>query len=474
MMDIYFYNALTRAKDKFEPLKPNEVKMYTCGPTVYRYVHIGNLRTWLMADLVRRVLEYNNYAVTQIMNITDVGHMAEDDSLTVTPGEDKVLAAAAAEKKTPAEIAAFYTADFIESLAAINIEPAHHYPKATDHINQMLALVEELEGKGLAYEKNGSVFFDVSKFPNYGRLSGHSLDDLRAGINRVEIDENKDDPNDFLLWRSAGEHRLVRWRSKWGPGFPGWHIECSAMSMEYLGPQLDVHTGGEDLVFPHHENEIAQSEGATGLPFARFWMHGAHLLAEGRKMARSVGNVLRLKDLHEEGIEPLAFRLLCLGIYYRGHMNVTWDSLHAAQSSLERLRRYTAEWRADTSTTEMSNTTLNVYRGKFHKLINDDLSFPQVPPLIWEMAKSDLPLSAKALLLNEWDSVLGLRLFDDSTASASPIDLSPEERSLIDQRAAARAAKDFAAADRLRAELLAHGLLIRDGKEGQVWERVQK
>ena len=473
-MDIYFYNTLTRAKDKFESLKPGEVKMYTCGPTVYRYVHIGNLRTWLMADLVRRVLEYNGYSVTQIMNITDVGHMAEDDSLTITPGEDKVLAAAAAEKKTPAEIAAFYTADFKESLAAMNIQPAQHYPAATDHINQMLSLVEELESKGLAYEKNGSVFFDVSRFPNYGRLSGHALDDLQAGVNRVEIDENKDDPNDFLLWRAAGEHRMVRWRSKWGPGFPGWHIECSAMSMEYLGPQLDIHTGGEDLVFPHHENEIAQSEGVTGLPFSRFWMHGAHLLAEGRKMARSVGNVLRLQDLREEGIDPLAFRLLCLGIYYRGHMNATWDSLHAAQSSLDRLRRYAAEWSNDQSTTEMTNSKLNSYRGKFHTLINDDLGFPQVMPLIWEMAKSELPPAAKALLLNEWDSVLGLSLFEGSAITLSQPDLAPEEEALLEQRAAARIAKDFGTADRLRAELLARGLLVRDGKDGQVWERVQK
>jgi cysteinyl-tRNA synthetase len=473
-MDIHFYNTLTRAKDKFEPLRPGEAKMYTCGPTVWRYIHIGNLRTWLMADLVRRVLEYNNYSVTQIMNITDVGHMAEDDSLLIAPGEDKVLAAAAAEKKTPAEIAAFYTADFKESLVAMNIQPAQHYPAATDHINQMLSLIEELESKGLAYEKNGSVYFDVSRFPNYGRLSGHALADLQAGVNRVEIDENKDDPNDFLLWRAAGEHRLVRWRSKWGPGFPGWHIECSAMSMEYLGPQLDIHTGGEDLVFPHHENEIAQSEGATGLPFARIWMHGAHLLAEGRKMARSVGNVLRLQDLREEGIEPLAFRLLCLGIYYRGHMNVTWDSLHAAQSSLDRLRRYAAEWSNDQSTTEMTNTKLNSYRGKFHTLINDDLGLPQVMPLIWDMAKSELPPAARALLLNEWDSVLGLSLFEGSAVTLPQPDLASEEEALLEQRAAARIAKDFATADRLRAELLARGLLVRDGKDGQVWERVQK
>ena len=468
--EIYFYNTLTRAKDKFRPLAADEVKMYVCGPTVYRYVHIGNLRTWLMADLIRRVLEYNGYAVKQIMNITDVGHMAEDDSLTVTPGEDKVLAAAAAEKKSPAEIAAFYTADFLDSLAAMNIKPVHLYPKATDHIPHMLKLIEALERKGLAYEKNGAVFFDVSRFPNYGRLSGHALEDLRAGINRVEIDETKDDPNDFLLWRTAGEHRTVKWDSKWGSGFPGWHIECSAMSMHYLGEQLDIHTGGEDLVFPHHENEIAQSEGATGIPFARYWMHGAHLLAEGRKMARSVGNVLRLKDLIVEGIEPLAFRLLCLGIYYRGHMNATWDSLRAAQSSLERLRRYAVEWSADRTLIDTSHQPkMNDFRRRFHALINDDLSFPQVIPLIWELAKTDLPPAAKAALLHDWDGVLGLRLADALTDS--PSELSSAEQALLAARAAARAAKDFAASDRLREELAAQGIVVKDGKEGQSWSR---
>ena len=467
-MDIYFYNTLSRNKDKFDSLTPGEVKMYTCGPTVYRYIHIGNLRTWLMADLVRRVLEYNGYAVTQLLNITDVGHMAEDDSLTITPGEDKVLAAAAAEKKTPAEIAAFYTADFLDSLAAMNIQPAHRYPKATDHIPQMLALIEDLERKGLAYEKDGAVLYDVSRFPGYGRLSGHALDDLQAGIHRVEIDESKDDPNDFLLWRVAGEHRLVKWESKWGPGFPGWHIECSAMAMHYLGPQLDLHTGGEDLVFPHHENEIAQSEGATSKPFARFWMHGAHLLAEGRKMARSVGNVLRLNDLREEGIEPLAFRLLCLGLYYRGHMNVTWDSLRAAQSSLDRLHRYAAEW-SQSPISDLQSSAVDDYRQKFQTLINDDLSFPQVLPLVWEMAKSDLPSSEKWALLCDWDSVLGLRLGEAVTQA--PASLSPEEQTLLDQRAAARAAKDWAAADRLRADLAARGITVKDGKDGQTWTR---
>jgi cysteinyl-tRNA synthetase len=467
MMDIYFFNTLTRSKDKFESLTPGEVKMYSCGPTVYRYVHIGNLRTWLMSDLVRRVLEYNGYTVAQIMNITDVGHMAEDDSLTVTPGEDKVLSAAAAEKKTPEEIASFYTADFLKALGEMNIQPAERYPKATEHIPQMLKIIETLEAKGLAYEKNGAVMYDVSEFEKYGQLSGHQLEDLQAGIHRVAVDENKDDPNDFLLWRVGGEHRLIKWESKWGAGFPGWHIECSAMAMHYLGEQLDIHTGGEDLVFPHHEGEIAQSEGVTHKQYVGYWMHGAHLLAEGRKMARSVGNVLRLTNLREQGIEPLGFRLLCLGIYYRGHMNVTWDSLKAAQANLERMRRYTSEWAADTAAFDPAITA--DYQTRFHTFINDDLAFPQVIPLIWDLAKSDLPAAAKRSLLLEWDKVLGLKLGETVTAPVA--ELTPEQQGLLDQRAAARAGKDWGASDRLRDALAAVGVAVKDTKEGQTWSR---
>jgi cysteinyl-tRNA synthetase len=468
-MDLYFYNTLTRQKEKFVPLAPGEVKMYVCGPTVYRYVHIGNLRTWLMADLVRRVLEYHGHKVTQVMNITDVGHMAEDDSLTIAPGEDKVLAAAAAEKKTPDEIAAFYTADFLDALRQMNILSAHVYPKATEHIPQMLAHIEKLIANGLAYEKGGAVFYDVSRFPDYGRLSGHALEDLKAGISRVEIDATKDDPNDFLLWRAAGEHRTVKWDSPWGPGFPGWHIECSAMSMHYLGPQLDVHTGGEDLVFPHHEGEIAQSEGVTGKPFVRTWMHGAHLLAEGRKMARSVGNVLRLADLRAEGVEPLAFRLLCLGIYYRGHMNATWDSMRAAQSNLERLRRYVSEWSRAPAVSGQRSAVAQDFHARFLSSVADDLGFPQALPIIWEMAKSDLSPSDKLTLILDWDRVLGLDLGSAQSAPASPLE--PELQSLLDQRAAARAAKDYAAADRLRDALAARGILVKDTKDGQTWSR---
>jgi cysteinyl-tRNA synthetase len=470
-MDIYFYNTLTRQKEKFTPLAPGEVKMYTCGPTVYRYVHIGNLRTWLMADLARRILEYHGQRVRQVMNITDVGHMAEDDSLTIAPGADKVEAAALAEKKTPQEIAAFYTADFLEALRQMNIQPAHHYPQATDYIPQMQALIGTLIEKGLAYTKQGAVFFDVSRFPHYGRLSGHALEDLQAGISRVDIDETKDDPSDFLLWRAAGEHRLVKWDSPWGPGFPGWHIECSAMAMHLLGPQIDLHTGGEDLVFPHHDGEIAQSEGATGVQFVRVWMHGAHLLAEGRKMARSVGNVLRLTDLRAEGVEPLAFRLLCLGIYYRGHMNATWDSLRAAQSNLERLRRYVADWSQPSSVADRQSSDARGYHERFLSSVNDDLGFPQAIPLVWEMAKSDLPPDEKLALLLDWDRLLGLDLASAQSAPAAPLE--PELLALLDRRAAARAAKDWAAADRLRAELAARGVVVKDGKEGQTWGRMK-
>jgi cysteinyl-tRNA synthetase len=465
-MDVQFYNTRSRAKERFEPRLSGQATLYACGPTVYRYVHIGNLRTFLMADLVRRLLDYAGYRVTQVMNITDVGHMAEDDSLTITPGEDKVLAAAAAEKKTPQEIAAYYTADFLEAVRQMNILPAHHYPHATDHIPQMLEVIGQLVAKGLAYEKNGAVFYDVSRFPGYGQLSGHALADLQAGISRVAIDETKDDPNDFLLWRTAGERRAVKWDSPWGPGFPGWHIECSAMAMHYLGPQLDLHTGGEDLVFPHHEGEIAQSEGMTGQPFVRYWLHGAHLLAEGRKMARSAGNILRLPDLRAQGIEPLAFRLLCLGLYYRSHMNVTWESLKAAQTNLDKLRRYVAGWAPAPRATTLSPLAAD-YAQRFTSAAAEDLGFPQALPILWEMAKSDLAPGEKLALLLDWDRLLGLNLTPAISPTAPAP--SPDAQALLDQRAAARAAQDWAAADRLRDQLAEHGLIVKDTKAGQTW-----
>jgi len=472
LTEIQFFNSLGRRKEVFTSLTPGQVRMYSCGPTVYRYIHIGNLRTYLMSDLIRRVLEYNGYQVTQLINITDVGHLAEEDALGIESGEDKVLAAARQERKSPQEIAEHYTQAFLEDIAAINIQPAHRYPKATQHIPQMLALIQKLLDKGLAYARGGSVFYDVSAFPDYGKLSGHTLDELRAGY-RIEVDEIKDDPADFLLWRGARPGQLAVWDSPWGPGFPGWHIECSAMSMEYLGPQLDIHTGGEDLIFPHHENEIAQSEGATGLPFVRVWMHGAHLLAEGRKMAKSTGNVLRLKDLVAQGIEPLAYRLLCLSHQYRSHMNVTWDSLHAAQARLERLRRNVAEWRQAASSHTVHGVEPSAageaYAATFRAAINDDLALPTALTVVWDVEKSDLPPQDKLALILDFDRVLGLRLAE--VPAAAPVELTEEERALIEQRDAARKARDWATSDRLRAELAAHGLIIEDTPQGMRWRR---
>lgn len=473
MAEIQFFNSLGRRKEVFTPLIPGQVRMYSCGPTVYRYVHIGNLRSFLMADLIRRVLEYNGYQVTQIMNITDIGHLADESALGIEAGEDRVLAAARLERKTPQEIAEHYTQAFLADVAAINVQPAHCYPKASEHVPQMLALIQKLMEKRLAYARGGSVFFDVSAFPGYGKLSGHTLDELRAGY-RIDVDEAKDDPADFALWRGAKPGQTLVWNSPWGPGYPGWHIECSAMSMEYLGPQLDIHTGGEDLIFPHHENEIAQSEGATGLPFVRYWMHGAHLLAEGRKMAKSTGNVLHLKDLAQEGIEPLAYRLLCLGVVYRSHMNVTWESLRAAQARLERLRRSVAEWKQaaegrGTADDGRRRAEREKYASAFLAAINDDLSLPTALTVVWEVEKSDLPSQDKLALILDFDRVLGLRLAE--VPPAAPVELTEEERVLIEQREAARKARDWATADRLRAELAARGLIIEDTPQGPRWRR---
>ena len=313
--------------------------MYSCGPTVYRYAHIGNLRTYLMADWLRRTLEALGYEVTHVKNITDVGHMRQEH---LERGEDKVIAAALAEGKTPQQIAQFYTEAFLRDERRLNVLPAHHYPRASEHVPDMVALVERLLAAGYAYESQGNVYFDVSRFPDYGKLSGQVAHALEEGV-RVEPDPLKRDQRDFTLWKAAEPGRLLKWPSPWGEGFPGWHIECSAMSIRYLGPRLDIHTGGVDNIFPHHEDEIAQSEAAYGAPFVRYWVHGQHLLVDGLKMAKSTGNVYTLDDLLRRGFEPLAFRYLCATVHYRTRMNFTWDSLRAAQRGLLRLRRHAQE-----------------------------------------------------------------------------------------------------------------------------------
>ena len=334
------YNALSRQIEEVKPADGRTVKIYSCGPTVYRYAHIGNMRTFMLGDLIRRALRFEGQDVVQVMNITDVGHMTDD----VSPeSRDRMDIAVADEGLSPGEIADKYTAAFLEDVDALNIERADAYPKATDHIPEMVQLIGRLMDKSLAYQVEGNVYFDVHAFPSYGRLSGNTLEALRAGHRQeLEVDPNKRHPEDFALWKRGGGGRLMKWPSPWGDGFPGWHIECSAMSMKYLGERFDIHTGGNDLKFPHHEDEIAQSDGATGHQVVSIWVYGGFLQQSGQKMAKSARNITRVTELADAGLDPLAFRLLCFGARYRSETDFSWEALEGANQRLRRVRRLMA------------------------------------------------------------------------------------------------------------------------------------
>ena len=337
---LRIYNTLSKRVEEVTTIESQVVRMYTCGPTVYRYAHIGNLRTYLMADWIRRVLQGQGYKITQIKNITDVGHMRQE---MLDTGGDKVILAALAEGKTPQQIANFYAQAFHEDEHTLNILQATHFPRATDHIQDMIAIIQRLFDNGCAYRAGDNVYFDVSKFSDYGKLSGNIQEGLMAGV-RAEVDPLKRDPRDFTLWKGAEPDREMKWDSPWGEGFPGWHIECSAMSTKYMGEQLDIHTGGVDNIFPHHEGEIAQSEAAFGVRYVRHWVHGQHLLADGVKMAKSAGNEFILDDLEQKGFDPLAFRYLCMTVRYRHRMNFTFSSLRGAERALTGLRDRVWVW----------------------------------------------------------------------------------------------------------------------------------
>ena len=431
--------------------------MYSCGPTVYRYAHIGNLRTYLMADWLRRTLEGIGYSVLHVKNITDVGHMRQEQ---LERGEDKVIAAALAEGKTPQQIAEFYTEAFLRDEARLNILPAHHFPKATEHVPDMLDLVKKLVDAGYAYERHGNVYFDVSRFPDYGRLSGQAAPGLEEGV-RVEPDPLKRDQRDFTLWKAAEPGRLLRWPSPWGEGFPGWHIECSAMAIRYLGPRLDIHTGGVDNIFPHHEDEIAQSEAAYGGPFVRCWVHGQHLLVDGVKMAKSTGNVYTLDDLTRRGFEPLAFRYLCATVHYRTRMNFTWDSLRAAQKALVRLRLHAQQ--GDEAADSLPEEAVQ-WRERFWNALCDDLCLPRALAAAWGVARSALPAPVKRALLLEFDRVLGLDLARPPEVPALP----GEIEELRERRHVLRTQKRWPEADALRERIVEAGYEVRDTQRGTV------
>jgi cysteinyl-tRNA synthetase len=455
---VRLHNSLTRRVDPLEPVTPGKVTIYTCGSTVYRYAHIGNLRTYLFGDLLRRTLEYLGYEVLYVKNITDVGHMRET-------GEDPILLAAEVEGKSPAEIADFYTDAWLADEALLNLKPVDVMPKATDHIAEMIDLTQALLDRGLAYEVNGNVYYDVSEFPGYGKLSGQRLDHMHAG-HRVDVEHDKRDPEDFALWKLAEPGRVMKWPSPWGDGFPGWHIECSAMSMKYLGERFDVHTGGIDLKFPHHEDEIAQSEGALGHQVVSVWLHGEFLTLGDAKMAKSAGNIIRVSDLPQKGFAPLDFRYLALTAHYRSKLDFTEAAMQAAASGLRRLRRAVADGASDLTDVDLAAEPMAGYRARFIDAIADDLAMPAALAIAHAVASADdlAPAQRRALLL-DFDRVLGLDLAASPDAPGGELPEGAAE--LLERRGAAREGRDFATSDALREELAALGVEVRDTREGQ-------
>ena len=461
-MEIKFYNTLTRKKDIFKPLDSKEIKMYSCGPTVYKNATIGNMRTNIFQDVLRRVLRYNGYTLKHVMNITDVGHLVSDGD----EGEDKMLKSAREEKKTPLEIAEYYTKLFFDDLKALNIETPEVVCKATDHIQEMLEYVKKLLEKGYAYETSTAIYFDVSKLDKYGLLSGINLEDQKSGA-RVEVDQEKRNPYDFALWIKAPENHLMKWDSPWGPSYPGWHIECSAMGHKYLGEQFDIHTGGIDLIPTHHENEIAQSKGACGKVPANYWMHGEYLLINGGKMSKSLGNVYLLEDIKNKGYNPIVYKLFSYSCHYRNKLNFTWEGIEAAAKSLERLKDGYQKHLAGVE--DIEDEIVNNFENKFHEAINDDLNMPLAMGLVWEVVRYEKKSKKLAELLQKFDTVLGLKI--DEKEEKAQEEIPQEIQELLQQRQQARTEKNWAESDRLRDEIQAKGYIVKDSKEGTTIEK---
>jgi cysteinyl-tRNA synthetase len=462
---LRLYDTRSRQVEDVVPATPGLLRMYCCGPTVYRDAHAGNLRTFLLGDLIRRIAEAQGLHVQVVQNITDVGHL-EDDSALDAIGEDKILAEARRTGKGALDIARHYEDAFHRDLAALNSRPAHLYPRASESIDLMLGLVSRLVDSGHAYVAgNGSVFFDARSVESYGEISGNRLEHLRPG-HRFEgtVGEHKRFHADWALWKAADPaRRELVWDSPWGAGFPGWHVECSAMLLQYLGDVVDVHTGGIDLRFPHHEDERAQSNAAVGHDVVRHWVHGEHLLFEGRKMAKSSGNVVLLSDVVERGHDPLALRLAFLGQRYRQQMNLTWASIGAADRTLRRWRDRVAEWAESPSRPMVPEYEIAAYEA-----FANDLDTPTALQVLRRVEKDpELPSGSKFELYAHLDRLFGLDLTRDVGKPREAAALPAEISGLLDARAAARAARNWAESDRLRDELTARGVTVVDTPEGQ-------
>jgi cysteinyl-tRNA synthetase len=463
---LRLYDTRTRQVEPIEPARRASLRMYTCGPTVYRAAHVGNLRSYLLADLIRRTAERAQVRVVSCQNITDVGHLA-DDHETDPDGEDKVIAQARAEGRSALDIARHYEELFHADCAALNIRPADTTPRASESIELMIELISKLLETGHAYPTAaGSVYFDARSFPSYGELSGNRLADLRPGHRTGgEVDPDKRFHADWALWKAAPAGRELTWAAPWGTGFPGWHTECSAMSLHYLGETIDVHTGGIDLRFPHHEDERAQSDSVAGHEVVRHWVHGEHLLFEGRKMAKSTQNVVLLSDLSERGLDPLALRLAFTEHRYRQQLNLTWSTLAAADATVRRWRQRVAEW-ANSPSRPMCAQYVADFLGAF----DEDLDTPAALRVLRALEKDgEIPPGAKFETFAYADQLLGLDLARDIGRAPAKPPLPPRAAELLQARAAAREAADWTAADRLRAELGTLGVMVTDTPQGQVW-----
>ncbi|HSX18850.1 MAG TPA: cysteine--tRNA ligase [Candidatus Saccharimonadales bacterium] len=443
---VKLYNFLSKNTEDFKPIEHGEVGMYTCGPTVYDFVHIGNWRTFIFEDVLKRVLKFNSYKVKHVMNITDI--------------DDKIIKRAQTESKEISAVTNQFEKAFREDLKKLNIEVADMYPHATEYIPKMVDYIQKLIDKGFAYkEKDGSVYFDISKFPNYGKLSGVAGRQLKTGTRTLSDEYTKEDVQDFALWKSVSKGELGGFESKLGYGRPGWHIECSVMSQDSLGDTFDIHTGGIDLLFPHHENEIAQSQALYGdASFAQVWMEGEHLLVDGKKMSKSLGDFYKLSDIVEKGFDPLALRYLFLTAHYRSKLNFTWESLEGAHNALNKLREHIESW-------DEPKIGCAEFEEDFNQAVNNDLDMPKGLSVMWEMVKSDYPSSAKHQSVLKMDAVLGLGLNE-----VTKPELSKEVMELIEKREDVRKAGNYDESDKLRRELLAMGVEVEDTPQGPKWK----
>ncbi|MFP4118082.1 MAG: cysteine--tRNA ligase [Candidatus Woesearchaeota archaeon] len=468
-MTLELYNTRTRKKETFKPIEDNLVKFYSCGPTVYNYAHLGNLRTYVFNDLLKRALLFNGYEVKHVMNITDVGHLTDD----ADDGEDKMEKGAQREGKTVWDIARYYTEEFQKDIKKLNILDPDHWPKATEHIKEMIEVNQLIERNGYAYMSNDNLYFDTSKFERYAEFARLNLDNLNEGA-RTEKDESKRNHTDFVLWfglkgSKFGEKHTMKWESPWGVGYPGWHIECCAMSSKYLGRQFDIHTGGIDHIPVHHTNEIAQAETAFDVhPWVNYWLHGNFLVTDKEKMAKSTGNFLRMGLLEDKGYDPMAYRYFCLTAHYRSELTFSWEALENAQNAFVKLRNKIIEIKQNPEKGESVDTSR--YEDKFLNAVNDDLNIPVALATAQELISDKrLKNSAKLKSLMKFDEILGL---DIKNMESEFIEAPEDIKKMLAERETARGEKDFDTADRLRDEIKAKGFVITDTKEGPKVKKV--